>query len=74
MPSKRTPNLSEIIIRPATPGDTDFILSLVPRFVAFELPRGRRKRETLAAIRTDIERTLHAIPPGDHFFIAESGR
>jgi GNAT superfamily N-acetyltransferase len=59
-------------IRPATPGDTDFILSLVPRFVAFELPKGRRKRETLAAIRADIERALREVPPGDHFFISEN--
>lgn len=58
-------------IRPATPGDADFILSLAPRFVAFVLPKGRRKRETLAAIRADIERALREAPPGDHFFIAE---
>jgi ribosomal protein S18 acetylase RimI-like enzyme len=59
-----------ITIRPATPDDTDFILSLAPRFVAFELPRGRRERETLAAIRADIERALREAPPGDHFFVA----
>lgn len=57
-------------IRPATSGDTDFILSLVPRFVAFELPKGRRKRGTAAAIHADIERALREAPPGDHFFIA----
>jgi|SRR5690348_10967894 GNAT superfamily N-acetyltransferase len=61
-----------ITIRPATPGDTAFILSLVPRFVAFELPKGRRKRETAAAIHADIEHVLHESPPGDHFFIAEN--
>ncbi|HJR14039.1 MAG TPA: GNAT family N-acetyltransferase [Rhodanobacteraceae bacterium] len=59
-----------IIIRPATPGDTAFILSLTPRFVDFELPKGRRKRETAAAIRADIERALREAPPGDHFFVA----
>jgi GNAT superfamily N-acetyltransferase len=58
-------------IRPATPDDADFILSLAPRFVAFELPKGRRKRETLAAIRADIERALREAPPGDHFFVGE---
>jgi GNAT superfamily N-acetyltransferase len=58
-------------IRPAKPGDTDFILSLAPRFVAFELPKGRRKRETLAAIHADIERALREAPPGDHFFVSE---
>jgi ribosomal protein S18 acetylase RimI-like enzyme len=60
-----------LTIRPAAPGDTDFILSLAPRFVAFELPKGRRKRETLVAIRADIERALHEAPPGDHFFVSE---
>lgn len=58
-------------IRPATADDRDFILSLVPRFVAFQLPQGRRKRETLTAIRADIERALREAPPGDHFFIAD---
>jgi GNAT superfamily N-acetyltransferase len=71
MPSVRTPNRSEIVIRPATPDDTDFILSLVPRFVDFELPKGRRKRETMGAIRADIERALREAPPGDHFFVSE---
>jgi GNAT superfamily N-acetyltransferase len=65
------PHKQSIAIRPATPGDTDFILSLTPRFVAFQLPKGRRKRETLAAIRADIERALREAPPGDHFFVSE---
>ena len=60
-----------ITIRPATPDDTDFILSLAPRFVEFELPKSRRKRETLAGIRADIERALRDAPPADHFFVAE---
>jgi GNAT superfamily N-acetyltransferase len=60
-----------ITIRPATPDDTAFILSLAPRFVAFELPKGRRKRETLAAIHVDIERALRESPPGEHFFISQ---
>jgi len=64
------PRKQSITIRAATDDDRDFILSLVPRFVAFPLPRGRRKRTTLAAIRTDLERALRAAPPGDHFFIA----
>lgn len=61
-----------ITIRPATSGDTDFILSLVPRFASFDLPRGRGKRETLAAIHADIERALREVPPGDHFFVVEA--
>lgn len=71
MPPKRTPSRSEITIRPATPDDAAFILSLAPRFVAFELPKGRRKRETLAAIHADIERALHEKPRGEEFFVAE---
>ena len=65
------PHRHSITIRPAAPGDTAFILSLTPRFVAFELPKGRRKRETLAAIHADIERALHESPPGEHFFVSE---
>jgi ribosomal protein S18 acetylase RimI-like enzyme len=60
-----------IHIRRAAPTDTSFILSLAPRFVGFALPKGRRKRETLAGIRADIERALGKAPPNDHFFLAE---
>lgn len=58
-------------IRPATPDDQAFILSLVPRFVAFQLPKGRRKRDCLAAIGADIERALREAPEGVQFFVAE---
>ncbi|MGH8234634.1 MAG: GNAT family N-acetyltransferase [Rhodanobacteraceae bacterium] len=60
-----------IRIRPATPDDEDFILTLAPRFVAFDLPKGRSKRKTLAGIRGRIERDLRELPPGDRFFVAE---
>jgi len=66
------PHRPSFEIRPATPNDTDFILSLAPRFVGFALPRGRRKRETLAGIRADIERVLREAPPNDYFFVAEA--
>jgi ribosomal protein S18 acetylase RimI-like enzyme len=65
------PHRPSFEIRPATPDDTGFILSLAPRFVGFALPKGRRKRETLAGIRADIERALRDAPPADHFFVAE---
>ena len=68
MPASRK---QPITIRPATPEDTGFILSLAPRFVGFSLPKGRRKRETLAGIREDIERALRDAPSADHFFVAE---
>ena len=61
-----------ITIRPAVADDQDFILSLTPRFVAFTLPKGRRKGETLAAIRADIERALREAAPNDHFFVSEN--
>lgn len=69
----KPPSAPAITIRPAVAGDTDFILALVPRFVDFALPHGRRKRETASAIRADIEHVLHDAPPGDHFFIADTG-
>jgi GNAT superfamily N-acetyltransferase len=65
--SRKTP----CVIRPATADDSDFILSLVPRFVAFELPKGRRKRQVAAAIRVDIARALREAAPGEQFFVAE---
>ncbi len=61
-------------IPPATGDDTDFILSLVPRFVAFDLPKGRRKRDCIAAIRTDIGNALRTIPPGERFFVSRNAR
>jgi ribosomal protein S18 acetylase RimI-like enzyme len=71
MPPTHTPSRSEITIRPATPDDSNFILSLVPRFVEFDLPKGRRKRECAAAIRADIERALQAPSGEEVFFISE---
>lgn len=65
------PRKRSITIRPATADDSDFILSLMPRFVAFDLPRGRRKHEVVAAIRGDVQRALHGSREGDHFFVAD---
>jgi len=58
-------------IRSATSDDHDFILSLVPRFVAFELPKGRRKRDCLAAIGADIDRALREAHEGVQFFVVD---
>lgn len=71
MPSRPHTSNKTVTIRPATPGDTEFILSLAPCFVAFDLPKGRRKRSVMAAIRADLERALRDAPPGDHFFVSE---
>jgi ribosomal protein S18 acetylase RimI-like enzyme len=68
------PRKRSIIIRHATRDDTDFILSLVPRFVAFELPKGRRKRDCIATIHTDIDNALRNVPPSERFFISENAQ
>lgn len=60
----------EISIRPARAVDTDFILDLVPRFVAFELPVWRDRGESTDGVRRDIERHLRERPEGTHFFVA----
>lgn len=68
----RAPRRPAPAIRPATAEDADFILSLTPRFVAFDLPKGRRKRDVLAAIQADITKALHAEASDAHrFFVAE---
>lgn len=67
MPRTRKPRIG---IRAAGDGDADFILSLVPRFVDFPLPKGRRKRDCAAAIRADLERALRAPADDEAFFMA----
>lgn len=59
-----------LTVRPATSDDNDFILSLAPRFVTFDLPQGRRKRDVVAALRADLEHALREKPASDCFFIA----
>ena len=68
------PRGGAIAIRRANASDQDFILSLAPRFVAFDLPHGRGKRATLAAIRVDIQRALAASDGDHHFFVAEDAK
>jgi ribosomal protein S18 acetylase RimI-like enzyme len=59
-------------IRPADDADTAFILALVPRFVAFELPPWRDPAESADGVRRDLARHLAGRPKGSHAFIAES--
>lgn len=59
-------------IRLAQADDDEFILALAERFVAFELPPWRKRRETLAGIRSDIARHLRDLPAGSHLFVAEN--
>ncbi|MGH8214786.1 MAG: GNAT family N-acetyltransferase, partial [Rhodanobacteraceae bacterium] len=37
---------------------------------AFDLPRGRRNRDVMAALRVDLEHALREKPASDHFFLA----
>ncbi len=62
---------SSIYVRLAHADDDDFILGLAPRFVEFDLPAWRKRGETLAGIRRDIELHLRTLPPGSHLYVAE---
>jgi GNAT superfamily N-acetyltransferase len=62
---------STVTVRLAHADDDDFILGLVPRFAEFELPAWRRRSETLAGIRRDIEHHLRMLPAASHLFVAE---
>jgi ribosomal protein S18 acetylase RimI-like enzyme len=59
-------------IRLAHADDDEFILSLVERFVEFDLPSWRKRSETLNGIRNDIARHLRELPPASHLFVAEN--
>ena len=61
-------------IRAADAGDDAFILSLVERFVGFDLPKWRKKSECAAGIRRDIRQALENLPSGEAVFIAEDAR
>lgn len=62
---------TEIYVRLAHADDDEFILSLATRFAEFELPAWRKRNETLAGIRRDIEHHLRTLPPASHMFVAE---
>lgn len=51
--------------------DDDFILGLIPRFVDFPLPNGRRRNECIEGIRADLVRHLDDQPPNSFIFVAE---
>ncbi|MFT3791643.1 MAG: GNAT family N-acetyltransferase [Rudaea sp.] len=62
---------AEVYLRLAHADDDEFILSLADRFAEFELPPWRKRSETLAGIRRDIEHHLRTLPPASHLFVAE---
>lgn len=61
----------KIKIRDADAGDDAFVLSLVERFVGFELPAWRRRNDCANGIRRDLGRALEESPPGEALFVAE---
>ncbi|HEY3519483.1 MAG TPA: GNAT family N-acetyltransferase [Rhodanobacteraceae bacterium] len=68
---KAKPRDSALHIRPAHAGDDEFILSLVGRFVDFELPTWRRHIDCANGIRRDLKRTLDQSPAHETLFVAE---
>ena len=64
--------VTDLHIREVRADDAEFILALVPRFVAFELPPWRDRDETTDGVRRDIERHLADRPEGTHLFVAET--
>jgi GNAT superfamily N-acetyltransferase len=62
---------TDVRIRATRDADAAFILGLVPRFVAFELPPWRDRDESAAGVRRDIERHLRERPEGSQLFVAE---
>lgn len=63
---------TELLMRAAEPGDDEFILGLVSRFVDFELPKGRKRIEVTEGIRRDLRRHLDNDQPGSFLFVAET--
>lgn len=61
----------DLLIRAANADDDEFILSLVERFVDFELPKWRRRNVVIEGIRNDLLRQLDEPAPGSFMFVAE---
>lgn len=58
-------------IRSADIGDRDFIFSLLPRLIEFEIPGCRTPEQMTATDRRVIERVLSTKPSGTAVFIAQ---
>ena len=63
---------TELLVRAAGADDDDFILSLVPRFAEFDLPRGRKRHVVIEGIRRDLSRHLEESRPASFLFVAET--
>lgn len=59
------------LIRLADADDDDFILSMIPRFVDFELPPWRRRNECIEGIRRDLGHHLQDQPANSFLFVIE---
>jgi ribosomal protein S18 acetylase RimI-like enzyme len=71
-PNKPKTNVdSDVQIRPADVSDRDFIFSLLPRLVEFEIPSCRTQEQMTAGDRRVLERALSTNPPGTAVFIAQ---
>ena len=71
-PNKPKTNVdSGVRIRPAGISDRDFIFSLLPRLVEFEIPTCRTPEQMTAGDRRVLERVLSTNPPGTAVFIAQ---
>lgn len=62
---------TELLVRAANADDDAFILSLIERFVEFELPRWRRRNVVAEGLRRELLRQLEDQPPGSFMFVAE---
>ncbi len=62
---------SAVRIRPADVADRDFIFSLLPRLIEFEIPSCRTPEQMNATDRRVIERVLATNPSGTAVFIAQ---
>lgn len=62
----------ELLVRSASADDDEFILSLVPRFVEFDLPRWRKRHVVADGIRRDLLARLENPRPASFLFVAET--
>jgi len=70
-PDKTKTNIDcAVRIRPADVSDKDFIFSLLPRLIEFEIPGCRTPEQMTATDRRVIERVLSTNPSGTAVFIA----
>jgi GNAT superfamily N-acetyltransferase len=61
----------QVTIRPARPGDGDFVLGLAPRLLEFDALPGRDRARMVARDRLVLAQVLEAPPADSALFIAE---